>query len=289
MHEIVPFEFGKTQVRVIWCGDHSEWIAKDVCEALELVGPPHQHLKNLDEDERGVTTIPTLGGPQEVATLTEAGLYRLVLQSRKAAAKMFKRWVIHEVLPSIRKKGFYVGKGAEEAALKELLAQTGPLVVQTVATAMAPLMAELGKQTQAIVQRFEQHDAALGIIGVQVKELLEWKNATQREHPYGLMGKREAKVLRGQMCAIRDMKEQMGDTRRQITIFTEIDRKIRRVVGYDNSQKGSAWANATIEQGRLAFSEVARLSEATRKDLERAKKLAEQQENTAQGKLFKDN
>lgn len=288
MHEIVPFEFGGKQVRVVHKGDHPEWVAKDVCEVLEL-GNFRTSLALLDDDEKGVHTVDTLGGPQEMATVTEAGLYSLIFRSRKPAAKIFKRWVTHEVLPQLRRKGFYVSEGAEGAALKELLAQAGPLMLQTLATAMQPVVAEMAKQTQAMVQRFEQHDAALGIIGVQVKELLEWKTATQREHPYGLMGKREAKVLRGQMCAIRDMKEQMGDTRRQITIFTEIDRQIRRVVGYDNSQKGSAWANATIEQGRLAFSEVARLSEATRKDLERAKKLAEQQENTAQGKLFKDN
>lgn len=291
MHEIVPFQFGKVQVRVVWKGDHSEWIAKDVCEALELVGDPGQHTRRLDDDEKDLTTVQTPGGPQEMATITEAGLYSLIFRSRKQEAIVFKRWVTHEVLPSLRRKGFYVGKGAEEAAFKELLMQAGPLIVQTVATAMGPVMAEMARQTQAIVQRFEQHDMALGVIGVQVKELLEWKNATQREHPYGLMGKREAKVLSGQLCAIREMRIQLGDNKRlPITIFNEISAEIRRSVGYENSQKGTSWENATLEQGRKAFSEAARMADAARKDIAKAKKRAEEQAGqTAQGKLFEDN
>ena len=56
---------------------------------------------------RGVITSDTLGGPQLVAIVSEAGLYSLILRSRKAEAKPFKRWVTHDVLPAIRKTGSY--------------------------------------------------------------------------------------------------------------------------------------------------------------------------------------
>lgn len=77
------------------------------CRALELTGDPGQHTRNLGEDEKGVSIVDTLGGPQEMATITEPGLYKLIMRSRKPAAKAFTRWVTHEVLPQIRKTGSY--------------------------------------------------------------------------------------------------------------------------------------------------------------------------------------
>ena len=61
----------------------------------------------IDYDEKGVNSIHTPGGIQEMTTVNEPGLYALVLGSRKAEAKRFKRWVTHEVLPAIRKTGSY--------------------------------------------------------------------------------------------------------------------------------------------------------------------------------------
>lgn len=69
--------------------------------------PVSQALSRLDEDEKGIISNDTLG-KQEVSTISEFGLYSLVLGSRKPVAKPFKRWVTHEALPSIRKTGFYV-------------------------------------------------------------------------------------------------------------------------------------------------------------------------------------
>lgn len=60
-------------------------------------------LAALDEDEKGVHTMDTLGGNQEMTVISEPGLYSLILRSRKPEAKAFKRWVTSEVLPSIRK------------------------------------------------------------------------------------------------------------------------------------------------------------------------------------------
>lgn len=80
------------------------FVAKDVCDILEL-GNPRSSLALLDEDEKDVHSMDTLGGKQEMTIISEPGLYSLILRSRKSEAKAFKRWVTHEVIPSIRKTG----------------------------------------------------------------------------------------------------------------------------------------------------------------------------------------
>ncbi len=87
--------------------DGETWfVARDVCDALDIADGK-QAVDRLDDDERGGCSIPTPGGIQEVRAVSEAGLYSLVLGSRKPEAKTFKRWVTHEVLPAIRKTGGY--------------------------------------------------------------------------------------------------------------------------------------------------------------------------------------
>lgn len=107
MNEIQIFKheaFG--QIRVIDRDGEPWFIAVDVCKALEL-GNSRQAIARLDDDEKGVISIDTPGGPQEMSVINEPGLYSLVLGSRKPEAKTFKRWVTHEVLPSIRQNGYY--------------------------------------------------------------------------------------------------------------------------------------------------------------------------------------
>ena len=112
-------EFGEVRVEEI---NGDPWfVAADVCRALDL-GNSRQAITRLDEDEKGVTLNDTLGGKQEMTIINEAGLYALVLSSRKPEAKAFKRWITHEVLPSIRRNGAYIS-GQEEMGEQELLAR----------------------------------------------------------------------------------------------------------------------------------------------------------------------
>lgn len=97
-------EFGS--VRVVMQGDDPWFVAKDVCDCLDLSNN-RGAIASLDDDEKGVSITDTLGGQQEMSIISEAGLYSLILRSRKPEAKAFKRWVTHEVLPSIRKTGGY--------------------------------------------------------------------------------------------------------------------------------------------------------------------------------------
>ena len=68
----------------------------------------HKNLSaRLDEDEKGVYLMDTLGGSQQTTIINESGLYNVILRSDKPKAKEFKRWVTHEVLPAIHKHGAY--------------------------------------------------------------------------------------------------------------------------------------------------------------------------------------
>ena len=106
-NEIYSFDspdFG--EVRTLLIRSEPWFVASDVCRALEI-GNSRMALSRLDEDEKAVTVVDTRGGPQKVNIISEAGLYSVVLTSRKANAKAFKRWMMHEVIPSIRKHGVY--------------------------------------------------------------------------------------------------------------------------------------------------------------------------------------
>lgn len=99
-------EFGKIRVTVDEDGQPL-FVAADVCRALDVKNN-RDALGRLDEDEKGVVSTDTPGGAQQMTAVTEAGLYVLVLGSRKPEARAFKRWVTHEVLPAIRKHGGYL-------------------------------------------------------------------------------------------------------------------------------------------------------------------------------------
>lgn len=93
--------FGK--LRVIMKDGESWFVAKDVCDALEISNVT-QALSRLDDDERSMFNIGRQG---EANIINEYGLYSLILGSRKQEALEFKRWVTHDILPSIRKTGNY--------------------------------------------------------------------------------------------------------------------------------------------------------------------------------------
>jgi prophage antirepressor-like protein len=103
--QLAPFDFEGRQVRIVTDAQGEPWfVAADVLSTISL---DRKALERLDDDEKGVNSIHTPGGVQEMTTVNEPGLFALVLGSRKAEAKRFKRWVTHEVLPAIRKTGSY--------------------------------------------------------------------------------------------------------------------------------------------------------------------------------------
>jgi len=106
MNNIVPFNYHEKQVRTILKDGEPWFAASDVCDVLEISNTSDA-VSRLDEDEKGIDSTDTLGGRQHLIIVNEAGLYSLILGSKKPEAKPFKRWITHEVIPSIRKTGNY--------------------------------------------------------------------------------------------------------------------------------------------------------------------------------------
>lgn len=104
-------------------------MAKDVCDILELSNS-RDAITRLDEDEKGVASIYNLGGYQQVTIVNEPGLYTLILGSRKPEARLFKRWITHEVIPQIRKTGGYSVQPKSQTQLILMMAQQKGFTVQ---------------------------------------------------------------------------------------------------------------------------------------------------------------
>lgn len=100
------FRFGDLSVRVAGTPDQPWFVAKDVCDALGIVDH-RSSLRTIENDEKGVHSMLTHGGNQQLSTVNESGLYALIFQSRKESARKFRRWVTNEVLPQIRRTGGY--------------------------------------------------------------------------------------------------------------------------------------------------------------------------------------
>lgn len=103
---LMVLKFKNNEVRTVRINDEPWWVAKDVCNVLEIKNVSDA-VDRLDSDERGIVSNDTPSGTQEMLIVNEQGLYSLILGSKKPEAKEFKRWVTHEVLPSLRKYGSY--------------------------------------------------------------------------------------------------------------------------------------------------------------------------------------
>jgi len=110
-----PFQFEGRNVRLVDIDGETWFVATDVARELGYEHTPHV-LRLLDDDEKGVHTMDTLGGMQEVALVSEPGVYRAIIQRRAnkkhdasltAKIARFQRFVFHDVLPSIRATGAY--------------------------------------------------------------------------------------------------------------------------------------------------------------------------------------
>lgn len=125
MHNIIVFEnkqFGDLRTFVEEGKQEPWFVAADVCRALELEQVTNA-IRRLDDDEKALISIKGISrGNDKVSVVNEPGLYALVLGSRKAEAKEFKRWITHEVIPSIRKSGGYIA-GQESMSDADLMAK----------------------------------------------------------------------------------------------------------------------------------------------------------------------
>ncbi len=134
MSTIIPFEFEGSAVRLTDRDGQPWFVLADVCRVLDHSNPS-KAAERLDDDEKMTLSNSEghsgqRGGAQSFTIINESGLYSLILTSRKAAAKRFKKWVTAEVLPSIRKTGGYgaVGKSVRPGLERQYLATLERLV-----------------------------------------------------------------------------------------------------------------------------------------------------------------
>ena len=161
MNKLQVFNYDNNEVRTVLIDGAPWWAAKDVCDVFGETNR-NRAMQALDDDEKGYTQIDTPGGKQQLSIVNEAGLYALLfamqpskargvddeyVAAREESLRKFKRWVTHEVLPSIRRHGLY--------AVDELLADPD-LFIQ----ALEALKAERAKST-ALLEEKETLEIAL--------------------------------------------------------------------------------------------------------------------------------
>ena len=110
--ETIVYQKNPVRMQVI---DGQPWfVAKDICDVIGITNVS-QALTSIDLDEKkDITTNDAIGRNQTVRAVNESGMYALIFQSRKPAARGFRKWVTSEVLPSIRKFGRYAAVGSPE-------------------------------------------------------------------------------------------------------------------------------------------------------------------------------
>lgn len=113
-NEIVTFANDEFELRTIKADfNNPQFVLLDAMKSLGLSNPTRT-VRRLEEDEFTISkVIDNMGRSQDTYVITEAGLYNLILRSRKPEAKAFKHWITHEVLPSIRKTGSYSAEQAK--------------------------------------------------------------------------------------------------------------------------------------------------------------------------------
>jgi anti-repressor protein len=124
------FDFKDHKVRTVIKEGEVWFVLKDVCDVLEI-GNSRQVASRLDSDEKDdVITNDAIGRQQKTTIINEPGFYSVFVLSRKPEAHEFKRWIYHDVLPSIRKTGSYsTHQMSEEERLQELLNLDGDVVI----------------------------------------------------------------------------------------------------------------------------------------------------------------
>lgn len=146
------FKFESKEIRTQIREDGQLWIsAKDLCEVLDVKNVS-QTLKVLDEDEKGIYTVDTLGGKQDVLMVNESGMYGLIGKSRKPAAKRFNKWVRSEVLPSIAKTGRYSIKNEGQRIITTSLEDLGLMQHQLMENVVMPIITTMHNNTLDAIQ-----------------------------------------------------------------------------------------------------------------------------------------
>lgn len=143
MKELQNFNFNNLPVRTVLIDDEPWFVGKDVAKILGYANTKDALLKHVDDEDKLGSQITTSGQKRNMVVVNESGLYNLILgaskqgknQEIKEKARQFKRWITHEVLPTIRKHGAYMTDAKAQDVisgngLADLLLQAGNQIKQ---------------------------------------------------------------------------------------------------------------------------------------------------------------
>lgn len=154
--------FDGHRVRMVGTAERPEWVARDVCRVLAIHNSRDALRDIVPEAEKGVARTDTLGGPQEVATVTEAGLFRLISRSRKPAAARFQSWLFGAVLPSIRQHGQYPPPAPLRPPTREFQVATALLLAKEIMDEQSARLA-VAEPKAAVLDAIAESDGDLAL------------------------------------------------------------------------------------------------------------------------------
>lgn len=192
MSNITPFSYEDHEVRVLDINGEPWFVLADLCKVLG-VRNSRMAATRLDEADVRRADISSSGQRRAMTIVAESGMYDLVVRSDSPAAKPFRRWVTHEVLPAIRRTGTYA---------------TTPPVPQPDLSELSPrnlaYLSELAKGLEAAVKHAEKNqrkadgydqflngsgcylvDTAANLLGVKHRRLWEWLYTSKLLIPHG--------------------------------------------------------------------------------------------------------
>lgn len=196
-------EFG--EVRTVQIDGEPWFVGKDIAAALGYKNTRQAIATNVDSEDKGVHSLDTLKGAQELTIINESGLYSLIFGSRLESASRFKHWVTSEVLPALRKTGQY---------------QMKPLSPAEMFAAQAQVNLDHERQLSELARRTEQAEKtiseAASVFAVPAFTKDDWQtkiNAAINEtvHTYGLNHQK----FRGEIYRILEEKAGVNLTARQ--------------------------------------------------------------------------
>lgn len=180
INQVQVFNFEGKNIRTIIIDNQPWFVGKDICDVLSIKNIT-QAMNRLDEDERSMFNIGRQG---EVNIVNESGLYSLILRSDKVEAKLFRKWVTSEILPSIRRHGAYI---TEDVMAKTL---NDPDYIIGLIKAMSEAKQELNIKNQIIGELRPKADYMDRIL--KSKSLV---TITQIAKDYGMSGKELNRML----------------------------------------------------------------------------------------------
>ncbi len=187
MSNIIPFSYNSKQVRTIIKDGEPWFVAKDICDILEISNS-RDAISRLDDDEKNTVAITdgNRGNPN-MTIISESGVYALIFTSRKPESENFKRWIRKEVIPSIRKTGGYIAN--DELFIETYL----PFADETTKSLFKATLQTVRNQNELILkqQKEIQHkeDVIIGLVdNIELAEkrqilnqVVRYKNANFRE------------------------------------------------------------------------------------------------------------